>query len=257
MTSTIGRPWLRMAQTRDLPLIEAYGVLRSASHTLQVVSIKTQLPETMKRHFKISTAVHQDLAVLRHRDAAFTLFELMIVLAIIVAVTAMAAPSMMERVRSGRVQEAAEDVREVLASCRTYAIESGVDYHFRFESGGHFAIAIPAEQNVSLGNSSDADDDTAEFLYRSVELPETIFLRTRHDDTSGSETLEGPAFGDLSNSETLKSKNWSMPVLFRFDGSAEDKTFRVMDEQQRSCEISVRGLTGAISLSGVFIMEEN
>jgi Tfp pilus assembly protein FimT len=245
----------------------------SDSHGLTVLA---GLTDTMQRHFKIpaiwqknsaiqprhwrqpvsSRVVAQDCRCSTSRDAAFTLFELIIVLAIIVAVTAMAAPNMMERVRSGRVQEAAENVREVVAACRTYAIESGVDYHFRFEPGGHFAVAIPAEQSVSLGNSSDTDDDTADFMYRSVELPETIFIRTSHGDTSGSETLELPAFGDLDNAGTLVSKSWSMPILFRSDGSAEDKTFRVMDEQQRSCEVSVRGLTGAISLSGVFIMEE-
>lgn len=191
----------------------------------------------------------------RYRDG-FTLFELMIVLAIIVAVTAMAAPGMMERVRSGRVQEAAEDVREVLAAARTYAIDTGVDYHFRFEVGGQNVVAIPAEQNVSIGNSYDSDSETADFLYRSGELSKTIFLRNSVDDRSGSETLKSHAFGKLENAGDLASKTWSEPILFRFDGSAEDKTFRVMDEQQRSCDVSVRGLTGAISTSGVFIMEE-
>ena len=192
-----------------------------------------------------------------HSRSGFTLFELIIVLAIIVAVTAMTAPSMMDRVRSGRVQEAAENVREVLAAARTYAIDTGVDYHFRFEIAGQNVVAIPAEQSASIGNSYDSNSETAEFLYRSGELPKTIFLRTSHNDRSGSETLKIQAFGNLENAGGLASKNWSMPILFRFDGSAEDKTFRVMDEQQRSCDISVRGLTGAISVSGVFVMEED
>ncbi len=191
-----------------------------------------------------------------HARRGFTLFELMIVLAILVAVTAMAAPSMMERVRSGRVQEAAENVREVLAAARTYAIDTGVDYHFRFEVDGHNVVAIPAEQNASIGNSYDSNSETAEFLYRSGELPKTIYLRSSHNDRSGSETLKSQTFGSLENAGDLASKKWSMPILFRFDGSAENKTFRVMDEQHRSCEVTVRGLTGAISTSGVFIMEE-
>ena len=210
----------------------------------------------MIRPVRISTTAQWDLNVRPRRFRAFTLFELIIVLAIIVAVTAIAAPSMMDRVRSGRVQEAAEDVREVLAACRTYAIETGVDYHFRYELGGHFCVAIPAEQNVSVGNSTDTNDDTADFTYRSGELPESIFLRSSQDDTSGGETLKAQVFGDLENTSELASKTWSMPILFRFDGSSEDKTFRVMDEQQRSCDVTVRGLTGSISLSGVFIMED-
>ena len=194
--------------------------------------------------------------MVRRSRSGFTLFELMIVLAILLAVTAMAAPPMMERIRSGRVQEAAENVREVLAAARTYAIDTGVDYHFRFEVGGNNVVAIPAEQTASIGNSYDSDNKTAEFLYRSGELPKTIFLYNSFDDKSGSETLKSQAFGNLENAGDLASKDWSMPILFRFDGSAEDKTFRVMDEQQRSCAVSVRGLTGAISTSGVFIMEE-
>jgi len=208
---------------------------------------------------RISTILATDLKVvpvLQGSRSGFTLFELMIVLAILVAVTAMAAPPMMERLRSGRVQEAAENVREVLAAARTYAIDTGVDYHFRFEVGGNYVVAIPAEQDASIGNSYDSDSDTAEFLYRSGELPETIFLRNSFGDTSGSESLKGQAFGNLENAGNLASKTWSMPILFRFDGSAEDKTFRVMDEEQRSCDVSVRGLTGAITTSGVFIMEE-
>lgn len=195
-------------------------------------------------------------SVLPRNRGGFTLFELMIVLAILLAVTAMAAPTMMERIRSGRVQEAAENVRGVLAAARTYAIDTGVDYHFRFEVGGNNVVAIPAEQDSAIGNSYDADSETAEFLYRSGELPKTIFLRSSSGDTSGSETLKSKSFGNLENAGDLASKTWSMPILFRSDGSAEDKTFRVMDEQQRSCDVSVRGLTGAISTSGVFIMEE-
>ncbi len=208
------------------------------------------------RNSTISMTEPKTLPAFGGSRSGFTLFELMIVLAILVAVTAMAAPQMMERIRSGRVQEAAENVREVLAAARTYAIDTGVDYHFRFEVGGNYVVAIPAEQDASIGNSYDSDSETAEFLYRSGELPETIFLRNSFGDTSGSESLKGQAFGNLENAGNLASKSWSMPILFRFDGSAEDKTFRVMDEAQRSCEVTVRGLTGAITTSGVFIMEE-
>ena len=192
----------------------------------------------------------------KHNDrSGFTLLELMIVVAIILAVTSIVAPGMMERVRSGRVEEAADAVSTMLANARTQAIDTGVDYHFRFELDGHSFVAIPAEIDVSIGNSNNPDPETAEFNYSSGALPETMFLRYRQNDTSGSETLKGQAFGNLANAGELASKNWSEPILFRFDGSSESKTFRVMDELQRSCDVSVRGLTGAISTSGVFIME--
>jgi prepilin-type N-terminal cleavage/methylation domain-containing protein len=186
----------------------------------------------------------------------YTLLELLIVLAIILIVSAMAAPSLMERLRSGNVQEAAQQVSEVLAAARTYAIDTGVDYHFRFEVGGNNVIAIPAEPGETLGNSNGSDSDSADFLYRARTLSDSLVLQYSHDSKSGTETLKGPAFGNLENAGELASKNWSEPILFRFDGSSETMTFRVMDKEQRSCDVSVRGLTGAISTSGVFIMEE-
>ena len=180
----------------------------------------------------------------------------MIVLALILIVTAIAAPNMMESVRSSRVQDSAEKVTDVLAAARRYAIDTGVDYHFRFEVDGHHVVAIPADAELSIGNSIDNDQDTADFVAHSLEISNTMFLRYSADSKSGTETLKGSAFGVLPNAGDLASKTWSEPILFRFDGSSETKTFRVMDEEQRSCDVSVRGLTGAISTSGVFVMEE-
>ena len=199
----------------------------------------------------VQSALHRS----QNSRSGFSLFELMIVVAIILAVTAMAAPGMMERVRSGRVKEAAEHVSTMLANARTYAIDTGVDYHFRFELDGHSFVAIPAEVDVSIGNSNNSDPETAEFVYSAGELPITIFLRYSQHDKAGGETLKVQAFSKLENAGELAGKSWSEPILFRFDGSSESKKFRVMDEEQRSCDVSVRGLTGAISTTGVFIME--
>ena len=124
----------------------------------------------------------------KHNDrSGFTLLELMIVVAIILAVTSIVAPGMMERVRSGRVEEAADAVSTMLANARTQAIDTGVDYHFRFELNGQCFIAIPAEVGVSIGNSNNSDSETAEFSYTAANLPTTIFLRYSQNDKSGSE----------------------------------------------------------------------
>jgi hypothetical protein len=71
----------------------------------------------------------------------------------------------------------------------------------------------------------------------------------------GGEQLEPAVFANLDGNEGLSSRSWSTPILFRFDGSAEDRSFRVMDEENRTSEISVRGLTGAIKVAPVFMME--
>ncbi len=188
----------------------------------------------------------------------FSLLELLIVLAVLVTITAIAAPNLMDRVRDGQVQEAAETVREVVAETRTFAIDAGVDYHFRYEIGGQSFVAIPSEREPSSGNSLDSDGQTADFRAWANEVSDTIFLRNSNDDeSSGVGSLEAADFGNLANAGELAQKVWSAPIVFHFDGTAEDKSFRVMDGDKRTSTVSVRGLTGSVRISPVFIMEEN
>lgn len=185
----------------------------------------------------------------------FSLFELLIVLAVIITISAMAAPNLMDRVRNGTVQDAAEEVREVLANARTFAIDSGVDYHFRFEVNGHAVVAIPAEPRPALANSFSTDNTDTRTSLEALILDDDLFLRALKDANPGGEQLEGIAFDTLPEAADLAQRTWSSPILFRFDGTAEDRTFRIMDAENRTAEISVRGLTGAIRVSPVFMME--
>ncbi len=191
------------------------------------------------------------------RHTGFSLLELLLVIGVLVAVSAMAVPPLMDRIRAGRVQDAAESVREVLGNARRYAIDAGVDYHFRYEINGHFFVAIPAEPNPVLANSYSGSEEDTRVVVEAGEIDETLFIRPFSGDTSGGESLEPEAFTDLPNAGELASKTWSAPILFRFDGTSEDKRFQVIDEEQNSAELSVRALTGAIRVSQVFVLEED
>lgn len=189
------------------------------------------------------------------RRAAFSLFELMIVLAVLVTIASIAAPNLMDRVRSGRVQEAGEEVRELVANARRYAIETGVDYHFRYEVNGQAAVALPADPEADPANSFSADVSDKRLPVESLILDKEIFLRSPSGENPGGEQLDAVMFGQLEDAGLLSSKTWSSPIVFKADGSAEDRTIRVMDEDNRSAEVSVRGLTGAVRAAPVFTME--
>lgn len=199
---------------------------------------------------------HQSQQPRRPGNAGFSLFELLIVLAVILTISAMAAPTLMDRVQNGQVQEAAEGVREVLANARRYAIDAGVDYHFRFEVNGHAVVAIPAESTPVIANSFSADPEDTRIPLEALILSDTLFLRAMKDENAGGEQLEPKAFDTLLEAGDLAQRTWSTPVLFRFDGSAEDRSFRVMDEEGRQSDISVRGLTGAVRVTPVYVLEE-
>jgi prepilin-type N-terminal cleavage/methylation domain-containing protein len=192
----------------------------------------------------------------RHSRQGFSLLELLIVIAVLLSVSAMAIPPMMDRLQSGRVQDAAESVREVLANARRYAIDGGVDYHFRYEINGRAYVAIPAEPSPVLANSYSGDEEDTRIIVEAGELDETLYLRSMSGDEAAAESLEVESFTDLPNAGELAQKTWSAPILFRFDGTAEDRQFRVMDEGTRTAEITVRGLTGSVRVSQVFPMEQ-
>jgi prepilin-type N-terminal cleavage/methylation domain-containing protein len=204
----------------------------------------------------VSMQLRSPFHELHRLNRGFSLFELLIVLAVIISVTAMAVPGLMDRLQNGRIQDAAEGVREVLANTRRYAIDSGVDYHFRFEVNGQAVVAIPAEPSPTLANNFSADRSDTRIPLESLILDDEIFLRPLKGENPGGEQLESKAFATLAEAGDLANRTWSSPILFRFDGSAEDRTFRVMDEEGRAAEVSVRGLTGAVRVTPVFIMED-
>lgn len=184
--------------------------------------------------------------------SGFSLLELLIVIGLLVVVGAIAVPGFISRLRDSQVMRAADSVREVLAEARTFAIDSGIDYQFRYEANGQYFVVLPTEIEPSNSNSTTNDSSTSEYMRLSGQLDETLFLRAMDDQPEMSDRLEASWFGGLPDSGVLSQKSWSSPIYFRFDGSATDSRFRVMDEAGRVSELSVRGLTGAVRLSPVY-----
>jgi prepilin-type N-terminal cleavage/methylation domain-containing protein len=184
---------------------------------------------------------------------AFSLIELMIVLAVMVVIAAMAMPNMMESIREGEVHKAAELVRETLSEARKFAIDSGIDYQFRYEVNGQSFVVIPTEVEPTTANSIVGSGDTGHYFRLVGELdPAFSMLVAGEGAVDTTESLESVWFGDLSGAGNLATKSWSAPIYFRFDGTATDALFKVVDEDRRTAELRVRGLTGSVRLSPVY-----
>ena len=188
----------------------------------------------------------------RNPQSGFTILELLIVLALLAAISVIVMPTLLDEMRNNQVYEAGESVREILAESRKYAIDSGIDYEFRYEPGGQFFIVIPSETDPVASNATQDDAAVGNYLSLSGELAEEFQIEALEGAGESSETLPIEAFGTLENSSILSQKSWSAPVMFRFDGTAEDFEFRVSDDERRTVELSIRGLTGAIRLSQVY-----
>ena len=189
------------------------------------------------------------------RRAAFTVLEIMIVVTILSMIAAMAAPQLMSLIRESTVFRQAETVREGMSDARRYAIETGIDYEFRYELNGPSFVVLPSEQELNV--NEDGESTTTEQYYRvHQELTDGIQLKADSDSPESSESLDVERFRGLNATE-LSQKAWSQAIIFSFDGTAQDFTLRVVDEEGLTAKVIVRGLTGSVSTRAAEIYQED
>lgn len=187
-----------------------------------------------------------------HRErTAFSMLELIIVMAILAGISAMAAPQLMSMIRESAVYEAADQVRGVLGDTRRFAIDTGIDYEFRYEVSGTSIVVLPSENELNLNESDNTSTTTGDYMRLSFDLPESLRLRAAADTEEVSERIEPERFGSLAGNQ-LAQKSWSAPVMFRFDGTAQDFELRVSDEAGLTSRVTLRGLTGSARISAVY-----
>ena len=198
----------------------------------------------------------------RSLRSAYTLIEILIVLAILVFVAGMIWPGITRVYSEAKLDRIAEDVRVELVGTRIRAIESSFPYQFRYEPAGQRYLIITAQtgmQDSTEGESTDntqtSDDPNATSIkVRYDELPEGFQFLHPVDEHTG---LPAASFGDrlpqdllaeLPNAFELSSVFWSPPIIFYSDGTGTDAILDIIDENEQSRRISVRALTGAATV---------
>src|SRR5436305_6738151 len=88
----------------------------------------------------------------------FTLFELMIVIAIMVVALALAIPSLRVMQPGYKVQGAVDSVRAAWADARAAAAEQGRPYRFSVEPNGRFFRVAPDEDTFWPSGTGSSDD---------------------------------------------------------------------------------------------------
>jgi Tfp pilus assembly protein FimT len=175
------------------------------------------------------------------------LLELMLVLAILLVLAGLAWPRVEGMYERHRLQKAAEDVRLHLAGCRLRALEAGVIYQFRYQPGGQTYDVAP------LLTDSTAGTDTAVLT---ATLPEAMTFELTAGTIAAGTTATGSVgmagsvsmTGMTTSSVALAGGTSAVPILFLPDGTADETTLDVVDDQGRRVRLSVRGLTSAVTL---------
>lgn len=199
------------------------------------------------------------------RCRGFTLIELILVLAILVAVTAMAWPALDRPFSSQRLRKAADGIRTEWTRARVKAMTEGVTYVFRYtlyEDG--YSVETEGDcdfmpQDGSLGSLGGISMAEAEISgqsgkYAQHKLPDKIVF-------SGGETTYDTRSSMISSSGESRlsvESGVSDPILFFPDGTTSTARLSLRNtEFDYEIELTLRGLIGAVSVSDTYTAEES
>jgi prepilin-type N-terminal cleavage/methylation domain-containing protein len=181
------------------------------------------------------------------RRPGFTLFELVLVLAVMVVVAAISYPSIDSVFNSYKVGTGADAVRAGWAKARAQAMNDGIPYRFSvMPNTGNFRIA-PDLPDFWGGNGSSPDSmDPANppFIFENI-VPKGVRLNPGNRSAGGTAGDDGGR--TILPPDSIDPANWITIAVFLPDGTARDNACLRLDcKGARSIQLELRGLTGAV-----------
>jgi prepilin-type N-terminal cleavage/methylation domain-containing protein len=175
----------------------------------------------------------------------YTFVELLLVLAVLAVLAGMAWPAVVRFSGEQAIKDAAERVRSELDKTRFRAINTGLAYQFRYEPEGRRFIAVPAERDITEAANTGTTAPVSPHPVVSGQITEGLTFQLAPGAPPTAEMVSADWLTGLPDGTLLGQARWSTPILFRPDGTGTTVLFRVVDEEQRFIEVSVRELTGA------------
>jgi len=175
------------------------------------------------------------------RRTAYTLLELVLVLAIIIIIGAVAYPSIEASYGYFKVQAAADAVKGAWAQARERAIRDGIPYRFAVIPGtNHFRLA-PDSPDFWTGTTPDAEDPTNPPLVIEKKLPKGIVFTPAGQDAPPSP----PANDNSKDDEPVDPTAFVTLTVFLPNGTAQnDVSIRLEAKGASPLTVRLRSLTG-------------
>jgi prepilin-type N-terminal cleavage/methylation domain-containing protein len=166
----------------------------------------------------------------RRRRRGVTLIEMLLVVAILIALAAIAYPTLAAMYGDVRVKAAADEVRAAWTEARARAIEDGRPYRFAVQPGtGHFRVAPDAAEFWD-GSGGSGDENAPPPHLQEDQLPNGIAFEVPPD--------------------LPEDNGWTTVAVFNPDGScqADIEITLKEDDDTAPLVVRVRAMTGAISV---------
>jgi len=189
----------------------------------------------------------------RCAGSAFTLVEMLIVVAVLAAILTLSIPSFRKLAIKGELRNAARQVRVTLLETRLDAIESGGLTFFHYQPGG---LLFEAGRGTGLADGESASGTAQE----AAGLDQSSADTSASDEAPEPQSLpHGVWFPDATEAATaplgveeeqVETDSWSKPLVFYPNGRTRNARIELATEAYR-IEVVVRGLTGTVQISEV------
>ncbi len=198
----------------------------------------------------------------RDRRRGFTLVEVLLTLALLVAITALAWPVLEQPIANQRLRKAADEITARWCGARVEAMDSGRTYVFRYTvDDGRFSTECYTPTATSDDPVSDDyfDPQSGGLGYTGAPrdpvhdaLPEGVTFA----DSQTQQDTRAAAIQSASQSSSGLEAGYSDPILFYPDGTTTDAELLLQNEYGRYIQLSLRGLTGTVTVGEVYRGQE-
>ena len=188
---------------------------------------------------------------------AFSLLEVMLVLALLVLIGAIAFPAFDRPFASQRLHSAADMVKAEWMRTRVRAMTTGLPHAFRYQpESGFFQIEciggmdaeLEATQLMNFGMPIQPSLPSGETDVPG--LPEGVAFM------NGQTMLDTRSMLVEAQVETAAPADLSQPIYFYPDGTTSDARLLLQNEHELYVVIELRGLTGVTTVSDILTAEE-
>jgi Tfp pilus assembly protein FimT len=188
--------------------------------------------------------------MVRRTRPAYTLMEIVMVLAVLVILGALAIPVIDSMQAAPRITAATDMVRARWSEAQRRAVEERRAYRFAVKHNtGMFKIAPDTTQYwPDSANSEDGSAQPGLVVERS--LPDKVIFTTSGSTTSGSPTSGSP--NGMAPSTSSGGGDWHVVVTFQADGtSIDDVELSMRTEGTAPATLRLQGATGAVSTAAL------
>ena len=187
---------------------------------------------------------------MRNQRPAYTLLEMVLVMAIIVILMAVGYPSVEGMQVGYRLSAAGDQVRAAWASARAQSVEEGRPYRFSVVlDKGNFRVAPDSNEYWQGGEPPAPDDPTQRPLILEEALPKGVRFGTPEMVQGGTMPRSGDSSLPVGSVEPAA---WTSTVTFLPDGTTQDDVeINFSARGGKPLSIKLRALTGVVTVKQI------